>query len=279
LYFVARLKKSTSEGMIHLSEIKTYPTKSTAGQSHRNISVESKGLKYDRKWLLLDEQGQMITGREHQRLLKIEASVQENRLEVRYEEEALDISFDQFSEPFQFQLWKQPVSGLLADESINQWLSQQLDINCTLVHQALEHRTIPQKTEELFEGPVNYADQAPILLVSSASIRDLNGKLKSPVTTDHFRPNLAVENEIPFEEEDWKSIAIGECVFDVIESCKRCVFITIDPKTLEKSPDQEPLRTLAKYRQHPRGGVSFGIHLIPRQIGKIKLEDEIRILK
>ena len=62
-----------------------------------------------------------------------------------------------------------------------------------------------------------------------------------------FRPNLVIENEVPFEEEDWKKLEIGGATFEVVKPCERCVIINIHQQTGE--PYDEPLKTLAQYRR------------------------------
>ena len=56
------------------------------------------------------------------------------------------------------------------------------------------------------------------------------------------------------------------------------MFATIDPRTRLAHARQEPLRTLSTYRRHPGGGVAFGMHLIPRATGTVRVHDEVEVL-
>jgi len=55
------------------------------------------------------------------------------------------------------------------------------------------------------------------------------------------------------------------------------VFTTVDPQTGSKSLDQEPLRTLAKYRKTPEG-VIFGQNVIAEGVGELRVGMEVEVL-
>ena len=96
------------------------------------------------------------------------------------------------------------------------------------------------------------------MLLSEATVAELNEKLESPVRITQFRPNLVVADVEAAAEDGWKRIKVGECELELKSQCKRCVFATIDPQTRVPHASQEPLRTLSTYRRHPEGGVAMG---------------------
>ena len=161
--------------------------------------------------------------------------------------------------------------------------------------------SVPRQVLEKYGGQpgdvVGFADEGPLSVISQASLDDLNNRLEVPITMNRFRPNIVLTGSQAFQEDDWNTahqgqparmpiqagglgefVKIGDCEFQVLEGCKRCVFTTIDPESLEKRKDQEPLRTLATYRKHPRGGVSFGVLLLPRKLGTIRLGDRVEVI-
>ena len=75
-----------------------------------------------------------------------------------------------------------------------------------------------------------------------------------------FRPNVVVDGEAPFAEDDWSSVRLGETAFRVAGRCDRCVMTTIDPVSLARG--KEPIRTLAKHRKKD-GKTYFGVWLVP----------------
>ena len=59
----------------------------------------------------------------------------------------------------------------------------------------------------------------------------------------------------------------------------RCIFTNIDPETAERNADEDPLKTLKKYRQFKKTGESpvMGIHLGAREYGTLKVGDAIYV--
>jgi MOSC domain-containing protein len=128
------------------------------------------------------------------------------------------------------------------------------------------------------DDQVSFADGFPLLLISEASLADLNGRLPAPVEMRRFRPNLVVDGDLPYAEDNWRRIRVGDVEFAGVKNCSRCVFTTIDPDSGEVHPDKEPLRTLSTYRRRTQGGVYFGQNLIPRDAGVIRIGDPVTVI-
>lgn len=168
---------------------------------------------------------------------------------------------------------KNALGKLLLNESINNWLSQVISQDCKLI---LIDRNNLRKIKNT-DHKITFTDAYPIHLVNTASINDLNNKLKTPIIDNRFRPNIIISGPKSYEEENWKSVIIGNCEFDVIKPTERCSLITIDPFSMKKSEHQEPLRTLAKIK-NKNEKVSFGIYLIPKNTGIISKTDVIQVI-
>jgi hypothetical protein len=82
----------------------------------------------------------------------------------------------------------------------------------------------------------------------------------------------------PHIEDGWRRVRIGAVEFEAAKPCTRCVFTTIDPATMTRDPAGEPLRTLGRYRRTP-AGVTFGMNLIPRGSGRIRVGDAVVALE
>jgi len=126
------------------------------------------------------------------------------------------------------------------------------------------------------EKQVAFSDGFPLLLISEASLNELNSRLPESVAMKRFRPNLVVKDTEPYAEDSWKKIIIGECEFHVVKPCSRCILTTVDPETGEFS-GKEPLRTLATYRKL-NGKVMFGQNLIATKIGKLEVGMSVEII-
>lgn len=96
------------------------------------------------------------------------------------------------------------------------------------------------------EDPLTGVDDAPLLLVTEASLREL-GRLwqDEPGLWRRFRPNvvLRMEEGKPFEELDWigRRFMLGEAELVIVKGCERCTMITLHPHTLEKDPSLQKL--------------------------------------
>lgn len=89
------------------------------------------------------------------------------------------------------------------------------------------------------EGGVNWEDH--ILLVTDASLREIARQIGAEqVDPRRFRGNLVVvlEDDEPFAEDKWlgKQIKINDVTLQVNKHCERCVYVNIDPDTLQMTP-------------------------------------------
>lgn len=103
-----------------------------------------------------------------------------------------------------------------------------------------------------------FADAAPALVISTASLDDLNQRLAAPIRMNRFRPNLVLSGLPPYAEDRLGRVRVGDVVLRAMRPCPRCATTTVDQDTAETG--KEPLRTLATYRRLPDGSVGFGVN-------------------
>lgn len=66
------------------------------------------------------------------------------------------------------------------------------------------------------------------MLFNESSLNDLNSRLQEPVSVLNFRANFVVKGPLPYEEDHWKWIKIGDnVIFRNIKPCTRYVFSNI----------------------------------------------------
>jgi hypothetical protein len=152
-----------------------------------------------------------------------------------------------------------------AGEEADAWLSVRLQRPVRLVWQDDEsHRPIRPELGGRPEDANSLADAAPLLLTTDASLARLNQWLAEggtePIGQDRFRPNVVLDGDAPFAEDEWSLVTIGGVAFRRTMVCDRCVMTTIDRETLWTS--KEPIRTLARHRKWD-GETWFGIRLTP----------------
>ena len=120
-----------------------------------------------------------------------------------------------------------------------------------------------------------FSDGYPLLLVSEASLNDLNARLDTPLPMNRFRPNLVVTGCGPHAEDGWQQVQINTVTFDVVKPCERCTVTTTDQATGERGV--EPLRTLATYRRVGTK-VYFGQNIIHRTAGTLAVGEPVEVV-
>ena len=264
---------------IKLQSISIYPIKSLAGYDCNTALVEKQGLKDDRLTMLVDEKGVFITQRAYPQLALLKAQFKEQQLIVKAQNgDPIMIDQEAFKASEQaFSIWQDRVMGRVADKTTNQFFSDYLNKKVRLIQYDKQQ---PRATDVIYskaDDIVSFADGFPLLLLNQASLDDLNQKLETPVTIQNFRGNLIIEGAKAYAEDHWKKIRIGNIEFDMVKPCSRCVMTTNDPQKGILSASKEPLKTLAKYRNFPKG-IMFGVNLIPRSFGEIKKGGKLEVI-
>ncbi|MCE2570621.1 hybrid-cluster NAD(P)-dependent oxidoreductase [Motilimonas eburnea] len=267
----------TGVAQAKLSQITVFPIKSTAGMHLNHAFVEELGLLFDRRFVLVDHKGKFITARTQPTLTLVHSALSENGLHVRAPNmPALEIDKRAFGHLYlDVEIWGTQVSGQWCHKDYDTWFSDYLGLPCRLLYFAEQSERLVKDRQT----QVAFADGYPLLLISQASLDDLNERADESVTMDHFRPNLVVSDCTAFAEDSWKTIQIGEVRFSVVKPCSRCIFTTLDPFTGIKSELNEPLNTLQKYRKGSDGQVYFGQNLIALNEGKISVFDKVEVLE
>ena len=263
--------------MLILSEINIYPIKSLGGISLQLSIVEERGLKYDRRWMLVDETNKFITQRIYPQMALLQVLLNDNGLLVEHKKAKSEILFIPFNyesaETKDVVIWNDLVAGSFYNSSIDDWFSDALKVKCRLVYMrdSTERIVGPKKIQNKI---VSFADAYPFLIIGQASLDDLNLKLKESLSMNRFRPNFVFTGGKPFEEDDWKTFKMVDVIFHAVKPCARCVITTTDQETAERA--HEPLLTLSKYRKIDNK-VMFGMNLVGESTGQITVGDKIEL--
>ncbi|MGI9037179.1 MAG: MOSC domain-containing protein [Pyrinomonadaceae bacterium] len=269
---------------MRLSEINIYPIKSLRGISLTEAKIERRGLRFDRRWMLVDENNECLTQREFPKMATLSVEISQNELRVLNGAEKIYVPFaPQMGETETVKIWTNRVKAKIYENKIGEFFSDALQIKCRL---ALMPEDARRKVNYFYavraDDCVSFADAFPFLLIGENSLADLNEKLKNSVPMNRFRPNFVVKDSEAFAEDGWKKIKIGENIFHVVKPCARCVMTTIEQATGEKQ-GVEPLKTLASYRipkRSAKGKILFGQNLIAENAGgTLRVGDEIKVLE
>lgn len=243
--------------------------------------LEDRGLRHDRRWMLVDEKGNFLTQRQHAQMALLQVSLLQEGLSVSYKQGVLEPLFIPFeakdvaAPELQVTVWDDTVAAQEVDATISAWFTEALGMPARLVRMPEQARRLVD-TEYARNGEVvSFADGYPFLIIGQASLDDLNSRLEQPVPMNQFRPNFVFRGGAPFEEDAWSDFVIGEVPFRAVKPCARCVVTTINQKTTEKSA--EPLRTLATYRQL-RHKIIFGQNLLSGSTaGSVQVGDKLEV--
>ncbi len=262
-----------------LARIFIHPIKSTRGLPLTQARVEPLGLEHDRRWMLVRPDGSFITGRESPSLVRVSAVPTDGGLHLSAPDQPdLRVQAPPADAPrLEVTIWNDRCSAARAGEAADRWFSQYLGEPTTLVY--VDAR-MERQVDPTYAGPedqVGFADGFPLLLLSRASVDELNRRLPQPIKAENFRPNLVVEGCEPFAEDGWRRLRVGEVELEIVKPCARCVFTTVDPLTGVKARSGEPLRTLATFRRKD-GKVMFGQNVLVRRPGMIRVGDPIELL-
>ncbi len=262
-----------------ITQLKIYPLKSGKGMSLKSVKITRRGLEYDRQWMLVNEYDVFISQRKFPRMALISCDPFSGKEEVTFHAPgmpSLPIALDGINAgKTRVSIWKDTCSAVRFPPNVDEWFSSFLGMKCKLVYMSDDDfRPVPG-----IDSPKgwsqNFTDGFPVLLTTEISLSDLNSRLSSPVSMDRFRPNIVVDGELPYEEDRWRWIRIGDIRFHIAKPCARCVVINVDQITGKSL--EEPLKTLSTYRSDNRK-VLFGQNLIHEGTGRISVGDEVRVL-
>lgn len=263
---------------LNVSDVIVYPVKSLSGNHASAAEVVETGFRNDRRWMIVDEDGIFITQREHPALALVKAQVTDTGLRLTLPGDgSVDIPGIDEGSPIRVELWEQPCDAVDQGPLASELLSGYLGRPCRLVQMRSGYRRkIKPKYYTGDEASLRFPDSMPFLLISEASLTDLNERLDTPVEMNRFRPNIVVGGGAAFQEDGWNRIRIGEVALRVVKDCVRCEITTIDQSTGLKGI--EPLETLGTYRTGAKG-VLFGRHLLHEGLGTIRVGDPVEILE
>jgi hypothetical protein len=271
---ISILDKSMAQ--IQLSGIYIYPIKSAAGISLKTAEVGNRGLQYDRRWMLVDETGKFLSQRQLPRMALITVQLEGYQLVVKApNREILSIPLHiESSERIPVQVWNDVCDAIPVGEEVSQWFSEFLEISCQLVYMPDNSFRPVDSRYARHNEQVSFTDGFPFLLISQASLQDLNERLDEPIPMNRFRPNLVISGCEAFAEDSWHLIHIGSIPFHVVKPCERCSITTVDQA--QGIRRKEPLQTLAQYRRK-NGKILFGQNLIQAQLGVLQVGDSVEI--
>ena len=233
-----------------VASLHIYPIKSLGGFSVSEAHTTDRGFEHDRRWMLVDDTGRFFSQREIAAMACLHCSPQENGFRVA------DIRCDEHLElpwtlehggTVQASVWADPVIAVRAPATFSEWFSDRLGRSVSLVFMPDGTRRPVDPTYAT--GITSLSDGFPYLIISQASLDDLNARISSahphispsahsriarsadphihpsahPLSMDRFRPNIVIAGGQAFQEDGWKEFTIGDAHFSLVKPCARWI--------------------------------------------------------
>jgi len=249
---------------ITIAGLYIYPIKSCRGTALERALLTNAGLQHDREWMIVSPAGRFLTQRDTPRLALVVPRIGKDQLTLEAPgQPPLNVPLDAGGERRTVTVWRDHCAALDAGPAAAHWFSEFLGRPAHLVRFAPEgRRPTDAAWSQGLDGESRFADGFPLLVLSRASLDDLNARLPAPLPLDRFRPNLLLDGTEPYAEDRLASLTCGRVELRLVKPCTRCAITTTDQATATIAGD-EPLRTLRTYRWDAQlHGVTFGQNAI-----------------
>jgi uncharacterized protein YcbX len=277
---------------LELRAIGIHPVKSTAIRHVQRAEVRPWGLAGDRRWMIVDGHGVLVTARELHALFTITADTPETAppacAALRLSADGhspIDVA-EPTSELVPVRLHTHDLLARPAGDEVDSWIRTVVgrdDLSLVWCDDPTRRALNPEYSRA--GEHTAFADGYPVTLASLDSLARLNDWIAedaltrgeepgAPLPIERFRPNLVVEGAEPFAEDGWHHVRIGEVVLRRAKGVDRCVMTTIS--LLDLTTGKEPIRTLARRRMWDQK-TWFAIHLVPERTGTIEVGARVEV--
>jgi uncharacterized protein YcbX len=252
-----------------------YPIKSMGGISLKSSTIEMRGLKYDRRWMLVDENNRFLSQREHPFLSRFSLALNDEFFTVTntLNNECRNIPLEKVTNQKKMvYVWEDEVLAKVVEPEISLWFSNQIGQKVDLVYQPNESIR-PVDSNHIITGQehTSLSDGYPVLIISEASLEYLNSLCPEHIQMERFRPNIVVKNIEAFGEDKLDKFCINDVELYGVKPCARCNVPNLNTETLTFS--KEPSLTLSKIRKFGNK-ILFGQNLVVHKIGRINVGDK-----
>ena len=257
-----------------IAAIFTSPVKSLSLLKTGSVTVGYSGIVEDRRFHLVDEDGRLLTQRQHGRLALVQAgySADTEVLTLRFPDGTHLEGTTELGDMVSTTIWGRQVSGREVTGNWNDVFSSYCGSPVRLV-----------KTDI----PGDSYDEYPVSLLSQASVDKLGDYLNDNLVTPddktniptlegrRFRPNFLIDGCSPHEEDFWLGglLQIGSDLrVRLVAPDPRCAITTLDPDTGDR--DFNVPKLLQRYRPNTRAPY-FGVYGTVEATGMVSVGDYV----
>ncbi len=215
----------------YLHRLFVHPVKSSASLSVSSSFVSRLGLLHDRRFMVCDAQGVLISQRTVPKMASVETTLLQSHVRLFCGNAGISIPLSPEGEVVTVNIHGNSAQGIDCGNDAARWISDALGVHCRLVFQ---DPNVPRVDKG---GDVSFADAYPLLLLSRSTVFQINqwlGGTGCSVTALNFRPNLFIDgNGLPFHEDALvgREFSIGTARFKGASLCSRCSVVDVNPAT------------------------------------------------
>jgi uncharacterized protein YcbX len=255
-------KKSKKDDKLRVTAINVFPVKSIGGFSVKEWVFDENGLVMDRKWMVVRTKNhKFVTQRECPKMALVQAALSSDlRVLTLKAPGCKDIQIKDGDERYAVEIWNQSFDAIDVGNEAAEWLSTFLSMDVRLVRTPNDHNREASNDfmkhftnlEPKPSANTSFCDGFPVLMSAEASLKDLNDRIcktkQKPIDMVRFRPNIVVNGQKAYEEDEWHTIRIGEqnLVFYNVKPCTRCTIPNVNP--IDGTKDTNVREILGGYR-------------------------------
>ena len=252
-----------------IKSIHIAPVKSLALVNPVSVYVDFPGIEEDRRFLVRNDSGAMVTQRQIGKLAQVKAdyNAATEILRLEFPDGETVSGTPELGEWVDMKVFRREVCGRVVTGELSEALSEFCGETLTLM-----------KPESSGVGQ----DAYPVSLLSQASIEHLGDLAQDGVSVEYrrFRPNFLLDGCEAHEEDTWlgKEVAVGDDLRVRVEMLDpRCAITTLNPDTGER--DMDTPRLILGYRLDVGGnGACFGVYGSVVAPGSASVGDAVRIV-
>ncbi|HKN95001.1 MAG TPA: MOSC N-terminal beta barrel domain-containing protein [Thermoleophilaceae bacterium] len=227
-----------------VSELWRYPVKSFGGERLDSLEIDRRGIVGDRRWALVDPEGKLASGKPTRRFRKVRGLLM-HRAQLENGKPLIELADGRSMAV------DDPAAGAVAEELAGPgWVFG-------------EEREVP------------HYDAAPVHLVTSRTLEQLESLVGGEFPSQRLRPNVVIEwDGAPgFAEDGWtgRNIRIGEVELRVVERTERCVMVNHARPGIEHRSDV--LKTIGRANE-----ACAGVYAEVVATGRIELGASVELL-
>jgi uncharacterized protein YcbX len=233
------------------------------------VQLDTTGIRGDRRFYLVDDEGGLVNAKRVPALLSVRAAADNGRLRLTLPDDTTVEADVQLAERIETIFYGRPVVGRVVEGPWSGALSE------------LAGRTITVARTEREGDGVDRGRRAGATLVSTGSLEALRATVgaEAPVDGRRFRMTVGIDGVEPHAEDEWigHRVRVGGALVAVRAHVGRCAVTTLDPDRGVR--DLDTLGAIAAYRGdvETREPLPFGVWCEVVEPGRVAVGDPVAV--